>query len=141
MVLRRGRAEHEKVGLDVAGEDLLGGLLAEVDHQGQRVGSHEGGHALLGHLGVEEGLQEEIGISDQDIGRFGLQEEIGISEQDIGRFGLQKEIGISEQDIGRFGLQEEIGISDQDIGRYGLQEEIGISEQDIGILRWKDKWI
>ena len=53
MILSSSRHEEEKVGLDVPREDLLGSVLAEVDHKGQGVASHEGRHALLSHLALQ----------------------------------------------------------------------------------------
>ena len=53
MVLSSSGHEEKKVGLDVSGEDLLGGVLAEVDHQGQGVASNESHHALFGHLALQ----------------------------------------------------------------------------------------
>ena len=52
MILSSSRHEKQKVRLDVTGEDLLGGVLAEVDHQGERVAGHKGSHALLGHIAL-----------------------------------------------------------------------------------------
>lgn len=53
MVLSSCRHKEKKVGLDVSREDLLGSVLAKVDHQGQRVTSNEGRHTLFSHLALQ----------------------------------------------------------------------------------------
>jgi len=61
--------EGEQVRLDLAGEDLLRGVLVEVDHQRQGLARHEGGHGLfrdaLGQHGAPlvEGLEEQDGLT------------------------------------------------------------------------------
>ena len=57
--------ESKEVGLDVAGEDLLSGLLVKVDNKGQRLASDEGSDSFLSDVlgqhgaAVIESLQQK----------------------------------------------------------------------------------
>ena len=50
MVVSLGGGEHEEVRLDLTGENLLCGLVVEVDHKWQGLGTDELGNVLLGQL-------------------------------------------------------------------------------------------
>ena len=61
--------EGEEMRLDVAREDLLGGLLVEVNHKGQLLASDEGGNSGLGDVlgqdsaAIVEGLQQKHSLA------------------------------------------------------------------------------
>ena len=50
MIISLGGREHQEVGFDLTGENLLGGLVVEIDNKGQRLGADELGNILLGQL-------------------------------------------------------------------------------------------
>ena len=50
VILGLGRGEHEEVRLHLTGEDLLGGLVVEIDHKRQRLGTDKLCNILLGQL-------------------------------------------------------------------------------------------
>ena len=50
VIIGLGGGEHQEVGFDLTGENLLSGLVVEVDNKGQRLGADELGNILLGQL-------------------------------------------------------------------------------------------
>ena len=51
MVVGLCGGEEKEVRLNFTGENLLSGLVVEVDNKGQRLGADELGNILLGQLG------------------------------------------------------------------------------------------
>ena len=50
VIVSLGRGEHQEVRLHLTGENLLGGLVVEINDQRQRLGSDKLGNTLLGQL-------------------------------------------------------------------------------------------
>ena len=50
VIISLSRGEHQEVGLDLPGENFLGGLVVEINHQWQRLRTDELGDIFLGEL-------------------------------------------------------------------------------------------
>ena len=60
VIISLGRGEHEEVRLHLSGENLLCGLVVEINNEGQRLGTDELGNIFLRQLNNIEGFRDDL---------------------------------------------------------------------------------